>query len=283
MTMRHQCLLCGGSCDGVHVNLLNPDEKAQIKRLGKRLKVRRPVLNNALRQEHGRCVFLQPDNKCIIHSRLGVEAKPMVCHQYPLIGVQVNGERRWGIDPGCYATFETWRSGPSLEPPPSAFGLVRQLDDETKRLETMVLHLLRQPDMSMAKLVHGLTNTKLDEFCGSIKSRLGDFPLAEILGRPVSGKLLGRILEPLVHLLQSTNPLPTVLTLDPLLDAFALHATTNMIRLVLAPHLPPPHVALLMCMGTTMAAAIHDDPAQSGRLLSAWSRVVRLPVRRPHR
>ena len=143
----------------------------------------------------------------------------------------------------------------------------------------MVLHLLNEPQMSIARRVRALANVELGEFARSIKVRLGDFPLAEILGQPEAGSLLPQILEPLLHQLHREGSSP-ISHLDPNLDAFALHSTTNMIRLVLAPHLSPPHLALLMCIGATLAAAAQPNPADAGRALSAWTRVIRMPVKR---
>ena len=106
--LRHRCTTCGGSCQGVNVRLLDPDELARVVRLGQELAVAEPVVGNRLRQtEDGRCVFLDETHLCTLHARFGADAKPLICRQYPLVQLSTEAGQRRGIDPGCYSAFQT--------------------------------------------------------------------------------------------------------------------------------------------------------------------------------
>ena len=71
---------CGGSCQGVRVELM-PDEMAGIREVASKLDVSDPIEDDALRREGGSCVFLDPDQRCRIHSGFRADAKPWVCRQ----------------------------------------------------------------------------------------------------------------------------------------------------------------------------------------------------------
>ncbi len=85
----HSCSLCGKCCRGWLVPV-TPDEKDRISRL--RLSgdyseafdvhpVRKGMF--ILKKLGKDCIFLGRDNKCIIHSEHGHEAKPLACRLYP--------------------------------------------------------------------------------------------------------------------------------------------------------------------------------------------------------
>ena len=47
--------------------------------------------SHAVRMVHGRCFFLDEENRCRIHGRLGYEAKPEGCKAFPLLVARVAG------------------------------------------------------------------------------------------------------------------------------------------------------------------------------------------------
>ena len=72
-----------------------PDERPGIEARAAELGVRFPFDGGALRLVMGACVFY--DAGCRLHAAFGVEAKPMVCQQFPWV-------RRGGavgVDPAC--------------------------------------------------------------------------------------------------------------------------------------------------------------------------------------
>ncbi|MBI3723167.1 YkgJ family cysteine cluster protein [bacterium] len=79
--------------DHVRLRVLQEDWSSEIpevrERFGgdqKKLFVQQGKLH-FLTPVQGRCVFLSPDRKCLIHKKLGYEAKPLICRVFPFVFV----------------------------------------------------------------------------------------------------------------------------------------------------------------------------------------------------
>ena len=73
-----------------------------------------PFVNGVLRQtEEGRCVFLDETHLCRIHAQYGADAKPLICRQYPIVGVRTEtGERQGSARLFCLSDPERGASIP---------------------------------------------------------------------------------------------------------------------------------------------------------------------------
>lgn len=101
------CQQCGDCCRGLMVPLL-PEEKARLEGIdwgeisprlaGKTLFVENPGLSLEssprfrLAKLGVGCAFLEEDGRCLIHERLGYEAKPLICRLFPLVLVETPSE-----------------------------------------------------------------------------------------------------------------------------------------------------------------------------------------------
>ena len=65
--------------------------------------------------DHGGCVFLQPDNLCSIHARLGAEYKPSFCQEYPYHGVLSKNVLTITARPDCSNFHESFDKGTPIE------------------------------------------------------------------------------------------------------------------------------------------------------------------------
>ncbi|MEM1023946.1 MAG: YkgJ family cysteine cluster protein [Myxococcota bacterium] len=125
---RWSCGACGACCRGLVVEL-RPDEEARIDpelyrdRIGEgsfadwafidpELPARR-VLRHG--DEDG-CVFLGPDNLCLVHARQGMAAKPDACQVFPMVLLHPpKGPPRVTLRSNCASMHESFESGPELE------------------------------------------------------------------------------------------------------------------------------------------------------------------------
>ena len=108
--VHHRCAMCGGSCQGAFVALSGDEEESRVRALAEGLGIPDPVVDGRLRQEGGACVFLDDARRCRIHETAGLEAKPMVCRQFPILAARTETTTRVGVDPACYHAMETWGS-----------------------------------------------------------------------------------------------------------------------------------------------------------------------------
>ena len=89
-----ECHKCGGCCRTGSGVTLEPGERERIEKhdwtqeggrflrsfLAPRIDPKDP---ERLRVQDGACVFLNRDNTCLVHSRLGATAKPLTCGVFP--------------------------------------------------------------------------------------------------------------------------------------------------------------------------------------------------------
>ncbi len=75
----------------------------------------------------GRCIFLDPDDLCRIHKRLGGEAKPDVCQKFPLSFVRApDGSLDVTVLPECESWHEGYRSGEVVDPRDPAYARIAE-------------------------------------------------------------------------------------------------------------------------------------------------------------
>ena len=94
-----------------HYFSLAQAEKNGLKGVSKLPYSMKVLLENLLRFEDGRCVFLDAHG-CRIHAAQGPAAKPAICRQYPLVETDTGGGHRVGVDPGCYSAWQTRGAAP---------------------------------------------------------------------------------------------------------------------------------------------------------------------------
>ena len=272
--LKHECIECGGSCRGVRVRPTSKTEERHINELASKLEISNPWLDGALRTERGSCVFLDEVGLCKIHAGFGIEAKPAICRQYPLVCVHTETGRRLGIDPGCYGAIRSWRAGPVL-----VAQAIVAAPSKTPFLsaEGPLLQLLGHPELTLQMLIQALTRQTVEAFALSVLQKFATFPLGELLARPEGGPTLKRSLSSVAEILQRRVP-PAFAGLAPEVEAYALHCVYSMVYLRLVPPLPPPQVVLLMLSGIVVAGLAEKAPNPFGAALAGWSRAIRAPA-----
>lgn len=80
-----------------------------------------------LRWTGGRCIFLDPDDLCRIHKRLGGEAKPDVCQKFPLSFVRApDGSLDVTVLPECETWHDGHRTGEIVDPRDPTFARIAE-------------------------------------------------------------------------------------------------------------------------------------------------------------
>ena len=67
-------------------------------------------------REDGRCVFLQDDQRCAIHARLGADRKPPFCREFPLLAVQTRTHTAVIARAECAGLHHSFGTGQPLAP-----------------------------------------------------------------------------------------------------------------------------------------------------------------------
>lgn len=276
-TPRHACHACGGCCHGAVVRLTSPEEASRIRSLADTLGIPDPIVDGALRRVDGACVFLQTDARCGIHAHAGLDAKPAVCRQYPLLYVDDGVQVRVGVDPGCYTALSTSLDGPALPVDhPEAITPVRA-PPETSALEGALLTRAVRADDSLADALLAVLppDADLGAVLARWSARLRSAPLAPRIAQTDAGRPLREALAPVL-----AAPGPTVLpTLPPELERAVVGAARTFVFLRVSRALPP-HVALLVVLlgAVSCANAARDDRAAFARAFAAWTRALRAPT-----
>ncbi len=287
-TLRHACTCCGGSCNGVHIRVVGEEERDRILGYATELSIDDPMdERQVLRLVDGRCCFQDPETElCRIHAAHGLEAKPHLCRQYPLVATKVeSGDVRVGVDPGCYASFLSWRSGPEVEAIQLMTGGVLYEGDGHQRQEEDVLQLLEAEGMSVAAALGLLTGTRsqggalpagLDE---RIVQAVQAMDLPGLVALPDAGPAMRRAMRPLARAAPSWERPPPWPALSPEAEAWALEATRRLIWLRLNRNLPSaPVTALLALVGAVAAGWVARDDAHFGATYAGWLRGLRAPA-----
>jgi Fe-S-cluster containining protein len=280
--LRHDCLMCGGSCQGVKVPLLNEGEHKRIAEQAVMLGVEEPVVDGVLRRVNGRCVFLGDDQLCRIHAKWGLLSKPTVCRQYPLVATRVGDETRVGLDPGCFTSVKTWKTGP-LVPAGALIASTSGFPDTVTQMEAQVLALLDGQD-TVAGALGALTRSPSTSpwphaFLERWFVALRGIGLHELLADPDTSPSLTNSLGGLAQALNEGIPPTQLIVLSSEAEAFALDAAQRMVWLRLCTQVPAPAVtAMLSLAGAVSCAWAHPhDVAAFGQALAGWLRAIRSP------
>ena len=279
--LRHACLTCGGSCQGVQVPLVSEAEVTRVHEQAGKLGVSDPVTDGRLRRVGGRCVFLDDANLCRIHAEWGLLAKPTVCRQYPMVAVRVGESMRVGIDPGCFTAIQTWRTGPEV-PPGSLLSSASPHPPQVDALENQILAILDAQDALGPALAivcqegGAWPEAFLTRWLAAVKG----IGLTELLADPDTSPSLSESLGPMAQAIATWDVPPGPPTLSDEATEYALDAVQRMVWLRLCAKLPSPAVvALLSLAGAVTCAWTHpgDDEA-FGRALAGWCRAIRAPA-----
>lgn len=276
-TLRHSCAMCGGSCQGVNVSLSAQQELEQVQAQAAELGIDDPAPQGVLRRVQGRCVFLGADELCRIHGRWGLQAKPRVCQQYPMIATRVGPETRVGLDPGCFHSVRSWRTGPEV-PGGSLMVSVSKQPEALLPHEERVMAVLEHAEgieQALAMLVPG----GLEGFLGRWIQTLRGVDLASLLADPDTSPSLRQSLGPLATAIPTWTTIPGPPALSDNARDFALHAAKRMVWLRLCPKIPSPAVVALLSLAGGLACGWTDpSDAAFGQALAGWMRAIRAPA-----
>lgn len=277
---RHACVGCGGSCQGVRARLVSDAEQARVRDQAASLGVNDPIVDGAIRQVDGRCVFLDDAQRCRIHATFGGGEKPLVCRQYPVVVVDTGGERRIGVDPGCYHAWE--RGGEPVEV--EGLGVHRvPLPPPGEASERAVLAALKRcssPEEALRALVPGAPDER--GLPGGLASRwitrLQAADLAALVGRPDAGPSLRAALAPLADAApgwSASTPPPAIHWEDPM---WPVEVARQVVFLRLQAGFPTPATAAFALLGAVSLAWVDPSAGAVGRGLAAWTRALRAPM-----
>lgn len=270
--VKHTCTGCGGSCMGVRARLVSDEERERIPRLAALLGVDEPIVDGALRQVEGRCVFLADDHRCALHANYGAASKPLVCRQYPVVAVDTGTERRIGIDPGCYTTYRTSSTGEDAKG--EGLGVVHvKLDPAAESQEYALLGLLRSAPNTRA----ALGNLAAPGIEARWVERLRQADIGALIARQETGPASRQALEPLAAWLAAANG-PGTSGLSPEADAWTREAARRMVFLRLQPSIPPVAAAALVLLGGLALGWVDPSVDRVAPGLAGWCRALRAPV-----
>jgi len=125
---RWACGACGACCRGLVVEL-RPDEEARIEahRYADVLEngafaewafidPEQPARRVLRHGDAGGCIFLGPDDLCLVHARQGMAAKPDACQVFPLVLLHPpKGPPRVTLRTNCASMHESFEDGPTLD------------------------------------------------------------------------------------------------------------------------------------------------------------------------
>ena len=281
--LRHGCTGCGGCCQGVVV-FLSEAEQARVRGFADDAGLGDPVDQGHLKLEGGRCPFQGEDELCTVHTAHGLEAKPLLCQQYPLVLSRTEAGLRAGVDPGCYDGRRSWDQGPLLEARAGAVEL-RKLSPRVARHEDKLLDLLELEGLSVGRLACVLADEPAAApgglppqfLCRSV-SALAAAQLSASLVPEASGAKLRDVLAPVLIAAEAldADALPAWPVLTPSEEAFAVEMIRRMVYLRLVPGVNvPAAIAVLGVIGAVICA--WHDPSREGfgPALAGWCRAMR--------
>jgi Fe-S-cluster containining protein len=273
--LRHTCLLSGGCCQGHFVHV-SGEEAARVTALAPALGVDDPIVDGQLRRAGGRCAFLGDDNLCRIHATFGAEAKPIVCRQYPIVAIRVDGDVRIGVDPGCLTGWKTWDSAPELDAG-RFVATQRDIDPRFLPIEDAILEMA--DDLSASEMLRRLLGPQSSSFAADLVRRAQTHRLSDRLRHPDTAPLLRSRLEATADRLSSLNADDlSDLVLDGASDAWVREAVRRVVWLRLVHRAPHPAAgAVLALSGAVLCSYAHDRFDDFAPAFSAWLRVMRAP------
>jgi hypothetical protein len=263
--------------------LEDEEEAARIQRIAEEMGVENPIVDNILRQDNGTCPFLASDGKCGIHARFGLEAKPLVCQQFPYVLLDTESGPRAGVDPSSFHTLATWHTAPPYTNP---VGQPRRsrLEPDNVRVEAAIIAQCSAEGATVASVMGMLCGAPGHDpqlppgFASRLATRLKRMHLGLLLQAADGGPAQRDALRPLVDLIEELDPdrPPAWPALAPNEDAFAVEVTRRMVFLRLVTQVPIVQgVALLMLSGAVALGWACPDPDRFGPALASWSRLIR--------
>lgn len=120
------CSSCGWCCDQPWATVISAEDAARYdaidwgaesvalreKKLYRKVKRNGNITLELTKSSGNRCIFLDDDNRCLVHSKLGLDAKPHMCKQFPYLPVTTPTRQRVSLNYGCKAVQR--HSGPAL-------------------------------------------------------------------------------------------------------------------------------------------------------------------------
>lgn len=183
-----ECSRCTRCCDQPWRTVIEPDKAAALdgvdwgaeypalagRELYRAVRQGKQTVLELAKGTGTRCIFLDDDNLCIIHKKLGYEAKPQMCKQFPFFPA-----RAWDADYvsanfGCKAVQEGY--GPPLVEQAEVIGRTVRLTDKPANTEAAVL-LTRTagvPQVAARALLERLGSILVADGEASIVSRLAE-------------------------------------------------------------------------------------------------------------
>jgi len=268
------------------VRIVDDEERERIEGIAQQMNVQDPIFEGALRQDEGRCPFMQDNLACGIHGQFGKEAKPLLCQQYPLICIQTEDSRRLGIDPGCYTAFQTWQTAEPFEPDSELIQLPILRPPEFARSESALLGLLGHQGVCITTLLRALLGAGPGQglepdFAGRWVERLQKAPLHSLIDQVEAGDALRKALTPLLDAISEwevTSP-PAWSRLGSKEEEWAVEVTRRMIWLRLLHQWPSPEsVCAMTLLGAIAVGWAGLTGSTFGAALSGWTRALRAPV-----
>ena len=271
-TLRHECHATGGCCQG-NIAILKPIEQETMRAQAVELNIPSPIENNAIRKESGRCVFLEADQKCTIHSRYGHENKPTICQQFPLVAIHTEKEIRIGIDPSCLSAWKTWKDGPLINPG-SLISTKKPVQDIVRNQEQTLLDLLDTSN-NVQHILTRLTGSS-EQFLIRWFDHLAKIPFDTIFVQDGTAPIFHQYLSQLSGI--TSNALHHF-TLSATQQEWVIESTQRMLYLrFLNQNLTPPAIALL-CLGGAVALATQEtDNENFHKAYATWNKAIRSPV-----
>lgn len=92
----YKCISCGECCKRDWQICVEEEKKKSLEDFASKCSIQKPIILHPIskslviriRKKDG-CVFLKPDNFCMVHEQLGMKAKPMVCQTAPLLPIKM--------------------------------------------------------------------------------------------------------------------------------------------------------------------------------------------------
>lgn len=277
----HACSNCGGSCQGVIVSLMDDEETTRIRGLAEELGLPDAVVDGRLDRVDGHCAFLGEDNLCRIHKRYGLEAKPRVCKQFPLVAIRAEEGLRIGVDPACYSAFSSMGDGPPVASG-SLVATVSTLDERQLELERKLVQLCEVDGVKLATLASWLT--------GEEPSPLGLLPAGleeRLVQRSLDAELAGWVRENPVGRSIRSSLLPVLVygdqdkpsrwgELDEDAQFWAVEAIRRVLFLRLAGEIPTvAGTALLLVAGAILCGRAKPSAQEFCPAFAGWIRAIR--------
>ncbi len=279
--LRHACDACGGSCQGVIIAFMGEGEAQRVRALGEELQVADPVIEGRLRLEDGHCVFLGQDHLCRIHGAFGMDAKPTVCKQFPMVALRANGVLRVGIDPACYASFSTSATGP-LVASGSLVASTSTLHGRQAEFEQKLLQLCDLEHMRVATIASWLAGCQPDSASrlpDGLEQRVVERAREADLGRWLRDNPVGQAIRASLVPVLDDGTLGEPSRWDDMeddADAWAVEAMRRVIYLRLCSEIPTlPGTVLLLVAGAILCGRSHPEADAFARAYAGWLRAIR--------